>query len=145
MTTQEMVTEIKKAVDRGPVYVLVFAGAILLLGVDPTEFVVTPSHLLSAPEFITVNIVAGALVIIAGIISLFAARTAMQTVRAISVASSEAAIKTIEGYTALAQRVSGDQAVLQNQLAGNITEIYKNLTGTQPNATNSPVTTASPP
>lgn len=120
MTTQEMVSEIKKAVDRGPVYVLVFAGAILLLGVDPTEFVVTPSHVLSAPEFITVNIVAGALVVIAGIISLFAAKTAMQTVKAMSVVASEAGIKTIEAFKELAQRVSGDQALLQKQLADDV-------------------------
>ena len=131
MISQKMVDEVKKAADRGPVYVLVFAGAILLLGADPSELVVPRSHVLSASEFITVNIVAGALIVIAGIISLFTARSTMQTVRAISTGSSETVIKTLDVVKELAQGASQNDTLLKTKLAEITMEANRQLMGTQ--------------
>jgi hypothetical protein len=129
MEMSALVSEIKKAIERGPVYVLVFAGAILLLGVDPSEFLADSSHALTAPEFITVNIVAGVLIIAAATISLFAATAAMRTLKEISTASSETAEKTMETFRVLAEKVSKDNTVLQGDIATAVLETARQLSG----------------
>jgi hypothetical protein len=131
MTSQEIINEVKKAAERGPVYVLVFAGAILLLGADPAEIVVPRSHILNTSEFVTVNIVAGALIVIAGIISLLATRSTMHTVQAISSGSSETTAKTLETVKELAQHAGQNDVVLQNKLADITLEANRQLMGTQ--------------
>jgi hypothetical protein len=105
----EIISEVKKAVERGPIYVLVLAGVVLLVGVDPAEFYAPSKHILSPAEFITVNIVAGVLIIVAATLGLLSSIAAMRTLEQISATSSDANIRAIEAL----KNISSGNAVLQ--------------------------------
>lgn len=121
----QIISEVKKAVERGPIYVLVLAGVVLLVGVDPAEFYAPSKHTLSPAEFMTVNIVAGVLIIVAATLGLLSSIAAMRTLEQISAKSSDANIRAIEAL----KNLSASNAVLQNEIANHVLALSKQASG----------------
>jgi hypothetical protein len=121
----QIISEVKKAVERGPIYVLVLAGTVLLVGIDPAEFYAPSKHILSPAEFITVNIVAGVLIIAAATLGLLSSIAAMRTLEQISATSSDANIRAIEAL----KGISSSNAVLQNEIANHVLALSKQASG----------------
>jgi hypothetical protein len=121
----QIISEVKKAVERGPIYVLVLAGLVLLIGIDPAELYAPRGNILSSPEFITVNIVAGVLIIAAATLGLFSSIAAMRTLEKISATSADANIRAIEAL----KGINSSNAVLQNEISNAVVTLSKQASG----------------
>ena len=128
------IDEIRKAADRGPFYLLLVLGAALFVGVDPTEFVIGPSRALSGPEFITVNVIAAALLIAAGVMSFLLSRTALRTLEAFSEASALPARKALDALTEVTKQTSATDAVLRGKIVDDAMEVYRSTGLRQPSS-----------
>ena len=135
----EFLNRLTRAADRGPIYVLLVAGALVLAYADSTELVVSRAHALTAPEFITCNVVGAGLIIAAGVIGLLISRTALHGLEAVSRVSSD----SVKVFAELTKTVSSEDAILQGRIASGILEITRSL-GVAPKADNAQKPAAAP-
>jgi hypothetical protein len=119
--------ELKKAADKGPIYLMLLAGAGLVAGVVPAEFTVGQLHALTPVEFITANVVGAVLIITAGVISLLASRSMLRTLEGVSKASTATAGKALDTIQTTAAKISETDAITQNKVLDRVGEITKQL------------------
>ncbi len=126
------IMEMRKAADRGAIYLLLFVGGVLFVGVDPTEFVIGPSRALTGPEFITVNVIGAALLIAAGVLSLLVSRATLRALETVSKISASPAEKTLEALNEAAKQMSAYNAGQQKQIVEGIMEAMRINLGQPP-------------